>query len=193
MAPQLRVTVGITTLREQRQGQSRSVVGISRHPRYTTSALSFRYDAAVLTLNRPIKNTAPARIPATTANGLETPGREATVAGWGNTEKQNPEYKQPDNYPVRMQEAQAHIPRTLRPHAYCADTTTRLHARRGRAGRTPARTLGGPISSRPRGFYRSDNDLRNRCVVLISPASHRSELRGHQALSQAVLELAPKA
>lgn len=84
-------------------------MGISRHPRYTTSALSFRYDAAVLTLNRPIKNIAPARIPATTANGLETPGREAMVAGWGNTEKQNPEYKQPDNYPVRMQEAQVPI------------------------------------------------------------------------------------
>jgi secreted trypsin-like serine protease len=108
-APQLRVSVGISNLREPRQGQSRSVTAIIRHPRYTTSFLSFRYDAAVLTLKRPVRNIAPARIPQTTSNGLETPGRQATVAGWGNTEKQNPEYKQPDRYPARMQEAQVPV------------------------------------------------------------------------------------
>ncbi len=108
-APQLRVSVGITNLKEPRQGQSRSVEAITRHPRYTTSALSFRYDAAVLTLSRPVRNIAAAKIPASDANGLETPGRQATVAGWGNTEKQNPEYQQPDRYPARMQEAQVPV------------------------------------------------------------------------------------
>jgi secreted trypsin-like serine protease len=108
-APQLRVSVGITNLKEPRQGQSRSVTAITRHPRYTTSFLSFRYDAAVLTLKRPVRNITPARIPQTTSNDLETPDREATVAGWGNTEKQNPEYKQPDRYPARMQEAQVPV------------------------------------------------------------------------------------
>lgn len=108
-APQLRVTVGITSLKEPRQGQTRSVTAITRHPQYTNSTISFRYDAAVLTLSRPIKNIAPARIPATTSNGLETPGRMATVAGWGNTEKQNPEFEQQDKFPARMQEAQVPV------------------------------------------------------------------------------------
>lgn len=108
-APQLRVTVGITNLKKPRQGQSRSVETIIRHPRYTTSALTFRYDAAVLTLSRPVKNIASAKIPATDSNGLEEEGREATVAGWGNTEKQGSNYQQPDNFPARMQEAQVPI------------------------------------------------------------------------------------
>ena len=108
-APQLRVSVGITNLKEPRQGQSRRVESIARHPRYINSAVSFRYDAAVLTLSRPVRNIAAARIPETTSNGLETPGRQATVAGWGNTEKQSPEYEQPDRYPARMQEAQVPI------------------------------------------------------------------------------------
>ena len=109
-APQLRVTVGITSLKEKGQGQARSVVAVARHPRYTSSTISFRYDAAVLTLARPIKNIAPARIPATTSNGPEASGRQATVAGWGSTTKQpaNGEGKDP-RYPVRMQEAQVPV------------------------------------------------------------------------------------
>lgn len=106
-APQLRVTVGITSLRDPGEGQSRSVESITRHPQYTTSVVSFRYDAAVLTLSRPVKNIAPARIPATDANGLETPDRQATVAGWGSTVKQ-PSNNDP-RYPARMQEAQVPI------------------------------------------------------------------------------------
>jgi secreted trypsin-like serine protease len=106
-APQLRVSVGITSLREPSQGQSRRVEAITRHPLYTTSAITFRYDAAVLTLRRPVKNIAPARIPATTSNGPETPGREATIAGWGSTVQQ-PSNNDP-RYPVRMREAQVPI------------------------------------------------------------------------------------
>ncbi|MEJ7842347.1 MAG: serine protease [Rubrobacter sp.] len=109
-AAQLRVTVGITSLKEERQGQRRSVVAIARHPKYTNSNISFRYDAAVLTLDRPIKNIAPVRIPATTSNALETPGRPATVAGWGSTVKQpaNGGGRPPDA-PVRMREAQVPV------------------------------------------------------------------------------------
>lgn len=106
-APQLRVTVGITSLKEPGQGQTRSVLNISRHPRYTTSTISFRYDAAVLTLDRPVRNIAAAKIPATGSDGLEDPGDEATVAGWGSTVKQ-PSNNDP-SYPVRMQEAQVPI------------------------------------------------------------------------------------
>lgn len=106
-APQLRVTVGLTSLREPGQGQTRSVESIIRHPQYTTSLVTFRYDAAVLNLGRPIKNIAPAKIPATTSNGLEDPGDQATIAGWGSTVKQ-PSNNDP-RYPVRMQEAQVPI------------------------------------------------------------------------------------
>lgn len=106
-APQLRVTVGLTSLREPGQGQTRSVESIARHPQYTTSLITFRYDAAVLTLDRPVKNIVVARIPATDDNELEDPGDEATVAGWGSTVKQ-PSNNDP-RYPVRMQEAQVPI------------------------------------------------------------------------------------
>ena len=106
-APQLRVTVGITSHKEPRQGQTRSVERISRHPLYTNSAVSFDYDAAVLTLGRPVKNIAPASIPATTSNELEDPGDRATIAGWGSTVRQ-PSNNEP-NSPSRMQEAQVPI------------------------------------------------------------------------------------
>jgi secreted trypsin-like serine protease len=106
-AAQLRVSVGITSLREPNQGQSRSVERITRHPQYTDSDISFRYDAAVLTLSRPVRNIAAARIPATTSNGLEDPGDQATIAGWGSTVQQ-PSNNDP-RYPVRMQEAQVPI------------------------------------------------------------------------------------
>ena len=106
-APQLRVTVGITNLREPKQGQTRSVERITRHPRYINSAISFRYDAAVLTLDRRIRNIRAAKIPATDANGFEDPGDEATIAGWGSTVKQ-PSNDDP-RYPARMQAARVPI------------------------------------------------------------------------------------
>ena len=106
-APQLRVTVGITSPKKPRQGQTRSVERISKHPLYINSAVSFDYDAAVLTLDRPVKNITPASIPATTSNELEDPGDLATVAGWGSTVKQ-PSNNEP-NSPSRMQEAQVPI------------------------------------------------------------------------------------
>lgn len=144
-APQLRVSVGITSLKEPRQGQSRRVERITRHPEYTTSALSFRYDAAVLTLARPVKNIAPAKIPATDHNGLETPGREATIAGWGST------VKQPSNdaprYPARMQEAQVPVvsDATAR-RAYGADYYPKLMLAAGEEGKDTCQgDSGGPI------------------------------------------------
>jgi len=145
-APQLRVTVGITSLKEPGEGQSRSVKLITRHPQYTTSVVSFRYDAAVLTLSRPVKNIAPARIPATDANGLETPDRQATVAGWGSTVKQ-PSNNDP-RYPARMQEAQVPIvsDATAR-RAYGADDyEPRLMLAAGRENKDTCQgDSGGPI------------------------------------------------
>ena len=101
----LRVSVGRTELNST-QGQSRRVEAIFRHPMYTSSFVTFRYDAAVLKLERPVTNIRPVKIPKTTINAPEQPGNRATVAGWGNTEKQGPNGGQPDRFPNRMQEAQ---------------------------------------------------------------------------------------
>jgi secreted trypsin-like serine protease len=104
----LRVTVGKTVL-SSGQGQSRSVTAIFRHPRYTSAAVSYRYDAAVLKLDRVVRNIRPVRIPAPRANAFENPGRNLTVAGWGNTVQQGPNGGQPDRYPNRMQEAEVPV------------------------------------------------------------------------------------
>ncbi len=104
---QLRATVGRTVLSSD-QGQSRRVSAIFVHPKYN-GFKSDAYDAAVLKLDRRTKNIEPIKIPLSTSNALETPGGSATVAGWGNTEKQGPRLGQPDNYPNRMQEAQVPI------------------------------------------------------------------------------------
>ena len=101
----LRVAVGRTELNSD-QGQTRRVTAIFRHPRYSSSAVSFRYDAAVLTLDNPVRGIEPVRIPQPNQNEAEQPGRNATIAGWGNTEKQGTDFNQPDSFPNRMQEAQ---------------------------------------------------------------------------------------
>ncbi len=144
-ARQLRVSVGITNLKEPRQGQSRSVKRITRHPRYTTTALSFRYDAAVLTLSRPKRNIAPARIPAATANGLETPGRTATIAGWGSTVRQ-PSNRDP-RFPARMREARVPIVSDARAEeVYNLQYTPPLMLAAGREGKDTCQgDSGGPI------------------------------------------------
>jgi secreted trypsin-like serine protease len=109
---QLRVTVGRTVLKSS-QGQGRRVAAVFSHPRYkgvTINGVTNRaYDAAVLKLDRRVSNIAPVNIPAPDDNALETPGSLATIAGWGNTEKQGPNGGQPDRYPNRMQEAQVPI------------------------------------------------------------------------------------
>ncbi len=150
-APQLRVTVGITSLREPRQGQTRSVEAIIKHPLYTTSRLSYDYDAAVLTLGRPIKNIAPIKIPATTSNASEVPGFSATVAGWGSTVKQ-PSNNDP-SYPVRMQEAQVPIVSdATAKEAYGRAYTKELMVAAGEEGKDTCQgDSGGPI------FFKNNN------------------------------------
>lgn len=104
---QLRVTVGRTVLSSS-QGQSRRVTAVFSHPRFN-GITNRAYDAAVLKLDRRVRNIAPVNIPAPEDNALEAPGSLATVAGWGNTEKQGPDGGQADRYPNRMQEAQVPI------------------------------------------------------------------------------------
>ena len=101
---QLRVTLGRADL-SSNDGQTRSVTAILRHPRYTNSIISFRYDAAVLQLSAPINNIKTVTIPRARDDSFEDPNDMASVAGWGNTEKQSPSFNQPDRFPNRMQRA----------------------------------------------------------------------------------------
>ena len=80
---------------------------IYKHPKYTSSFISFRYDAAVLKLSSRIRNISAVKIPETTANTFEERGSLAKMAGSGSTIKQ-PSNKDPDR-PNRMQEAEVPI------------------------------------------------------------------------------------
>ena len=104
---QLRVAVGRTVLNSS-QGQTRRVTAVFVHPRYNDTT-DRAFDAAVVRLNRRVRNIAPVSIPAPEDNDLETPGDSATIAGWGNTERQGPKGDQRDRFPNRMQEAQVPI------------------------------------------------------------------------------------
>lgn len=103
----LRVTVGRTVL-SSGQGQTRSVARISIHPKYN-GVTSQAYDAAVLKLGSPITGISPARIPRSSSNGFETPGRTATIAGWGSTVRQPPSGGNEPSYPDRMREAKVPV------------------------------------------------------------------------------------
>jgi secreted trypsin-like serine protease len=83
----LRVTIGRTVLNSP-QGQMLRVASIFRHPRYNGNTTT--YDAAVLKLSSPASGIAPVKLATVTQDNLEQPGRQATVAGWGNTIQQPP-------------------------------------------------------------------------------------------------------
>ena len=103
----LRVTIGRTVL-SSGQGQTRRVARISIHPRFE-GVTSLTYDAAVLTLNKPVDSIAPIRLAGMAQNPLEKPGRLAKIAGWGNTIKQPPNASNGSNYPKRMRQARVPI------------------------------------------------------------------------------------
>jgi len=103
----LRVTVGRTVLTSG-QGQTRRVARKSIHPRFD-GVTSLTYDAAVLTLNKPVDSITPIRLADIAQNPLENPGRLATIAGWGNTIRQPANGDNGSNYPDRMREARVPI------------------------------------------------------------------------------------
>ncbi len=100
-ASALRVTVGKTVL-DSNQGQKRAVSSIFIHPKWNNSTSA--HDAAVLKLKSSVSGIAPVKLATSSQDFLEEPGRNATVAGWGNT------IAQPDpggnSFPTRMREAQ---------------------------------------------------------------------------------------
>jgi secreted trypsin-like serine protease len=100
----LRVTVGRTVLSGS-GGQTRRVSRIAVHPRFS----NVKYDAAVLTLKNPVRGIPALRLAGASQDGLEKPGRLATVAGWGNTIKQPPHGDNGSNFPDRMRVARVPI------------------------------------------------------------------------------------
>jgi secreted trypsin-like serine protease len=102
----LRVTVGRTVL-SGGGGQTRRVSRIVIHPRFN-GVSNAKYDAAVLTLNNPVRGIAAIRLAGASQDELEKPGRLVTVAGWGNTIKQPPNGDNGSRYPDRMHVA--HVP-----------------------------------------------------------------------------------
>ncbi len=104
-AAPLRVTVGRTVLNSD-QGQKRAVARIFVHPQYGGLFGIQSYDAAVLELSSPVSGITPIKLATSNQDFLEKPGRNATVAGWGNTNKQSADGHEPDFYAKRLREAQ---------------------------------------------------------------------------------------
>ena len=112
------VIVGRTVL-SRNQGQLRNVKDIDAHPAYTGAPLpeyagppiNQSHDVAVITLNRPISGIKPIELATSSQNNvLERPGRDATVAGWGNTIPRPACGRGPQpKYANRMREAQVPI------------------------------------------------------------------------------------
>lgn len=79
---ELRVVVGRTVLTST-QGERRTATRITIHPRWQPS--TFEYDAAVITLSKPVRGIRPVRPVAPGFGGLERAGAAVIASGWGNT------------------------------------------------------------------------------------------------------------
>jgi secreted trypsin-like serine protease len=89
VSPQpIRVIVGRTNL-ESTKGKVRPVSSIYIHPSYNPPKTNMAYDVAVLQLGRAVegvvKGVDTPRLADEFDDDLETPGLDATVAGWGST------------------------------------------------------------------------------------------------------------
>lgn len=149
----MRVTVGRTVL-DSNQGQKRRVSQIFIHPRYNP-VLSDAYDSAVLELNNPVPGIAPIRLATASQDFLETPGRSATVAGWGNTIAQPVGGGGGSSFPNRMREAQVPIVSDENAKsAYGSSYVKGLMVAAGRQGKDTCQgDSGGPLFARPNGRY----------------------------------------
>lgn len=104
-ARNLQTATGRTVL-DSGQGQVRNVSDLVVHPRFDAAVGTYEYDAAVITLKRPVSNIQPVALATGAQDNLERAGLSATIAGWGNTEKQPASGFGDIDYPNRMQEAQ---------------------------------------------------------------------------------------
>jgi secreted trypsin-like serine protease len=147
----LRVTIGRTVL-DSPQGQQRRVARIFPHPRYNGTSIT--YDAAVLKLSKPVSGIAPVKLATAAQNNLEQPGRQGTVAGWGNTIQQPPPptttSAPPPVFPNRMRAAQVPlVSDTQAQQILNLNFVPRLMVAAGRAGKDSCQgDSGGPMFAR---------------------------------------------
>jgi secreted trypsin-like serine protease len=149
----LRVTVGRTVL-DSNQGQTRSVSRKFVH-RFYDPSLDDAYDAAVLKLRRPVSGIPPIKLATSSQDFLETPGRNATVAGWGNTIGQPAGGNAGSSFPNRMREAQVPIVSDNQAASvYGSDYFKRLMVAAGEAGKDTCQgDSGGPMFAKPGGKF----------------------------------------
>lgn len=83
-ADRVNLAVGRTVRSQTDQGEVRSATRWFIPARYDGS-VDDRYDATVLKLNSPVTNIQPIKLATARQDGLEKPGRNLTVAGWGTT------------------------------------------------------------------------------------------------------------
>ena len=146
VASGLRVAVGTTVLTSG-QGQVRNVARIRSHPSFNLN--TYAYDAAVLTLSSPVTGIAPVRLATSAQNGLETPGRSLTVAGWGNTIRQSPSGEEPNSSPNRMREAQVPVVSDGKADRIYRDYIPALMVAAGKTGKDTCQgDSGGPMFAR---------------------------------------------
>lgn len=152
-AAPLRVTVGRTVL-SSGQGQTRGVARIFVHPRYNGN-VSSAYDAAVLKLSKPVGGIRPVRLATSGQNALETPGRGAMVAGWGNTIAQPVGGSAGASYPDRMREARVPIRSdSFGRQVYGSGYFPGLMVAAGKTGKDTCQgDSGGPMFTRVAGRY----------------------------------------
>jgi secreted trypsin-like serine protease len=167
----LRVTVGRTVL-DSTQGQVRSVSSISIHPSYNPP--SNANDVAVLQLNTGVEGEPRMRLATAKHDFLETPGRKAHVAGWGNTIAQ-PAGGPPAgvNLPNRMHEARVPlVSDTQAAMVYGASYFANVMVAAGQEGiDTCQGDSGGPMFARAGGHYRQIGitSFGNGCAAADNP------------------------
>jgi secreted trypsin-like serine protease len=102
----VRIVVGLTKL-DSSQGEVRkiqSLTDVHIHPRYNPATNTF--DAAVIDLNRPVRDIAPIKLAlADSKDRLERPGKPARIAGWGTTKRVGPSGQNRDGLSNRLRDA----------------------------------------------------------------------------------------
>ena len=117
------------------------------------------YDSAIITLQHPMPTPSfpikPIRLATPNQDYLEKPGRLATVAGWGNTIKQEPGHYSGGNYPNRMREARVPLVSDAKAKdVYGESYIPSLMVAAGREGKdTCDGDSGGPMFARDDGTY----------------------------------------
>lgn len=152
-AAPLRVTVGRTDL-SKNQGQTRKVSRIFVH-RYYDPTLDSAYDVAVLKLSSSVSSIAPIKLATSSQNFLEQPGRNATVAGWGNTIAQPVGGDAGSSFPTRMREAQVPlVSDTKAKSVYGSSYFPSLMVAAGKTGKDTCQgDSGGPLFAKPNGKF----------------------------------------